>query len=115
MTKMTLLAALGLLALVPAAANAEDAAAAAPAVAEATAPAVDAAAAVVEAKEVALKDGTKVVIEGDVVSSVNAEGVKTTVADGEYEAEDGSKITVKEGKLVVDPAAPAAPEAPAAE
>ena len=106
MTKLTLLAALGLLALVPAAAHAEEAMdAAAPAATEA--PAADAAAPAVEAKEVMMKDGTKVVIEGDMAYTVDAEGAKTALADGEHEAEDGSKVTVKEGKVV-------APEAPAA-
>lgn len=109
MTKLTLLAALGLLALVPAAAHAEEHMdAAAPAATEEAAPVMEEAAPAVEAKEVTLKDGTKVVIEGDMVYTVDAEGAKTAAPDGEHEAEDGSKITVKEGKVV-------APEAPAEE
>jgi len=62
----------------------------------------------VEAKEVTLKDGTKVVIEGEMVSVVDAEGKKTAAPDGEHELADGTKVTTKEGKLV-HPAA----EAPA--
>lgn len=69
--------------------------------------------AVVEAKEVTLKDGTKVVIEGDMVSVVGADGAKTAAPDGEHELADGTKVTVKEGKLVPavaveTPAVPAA-------
>lgn len=92
-----MLAAAGLIAAAPVyyavSAQAEDAAA----------PAADAAAdaaAHVEAKEVTLKDGTKVSVEGDVVSVVAADGTKTPAPDGEHEAADGSKITTKDGKLV---------------
>lgn len=63
--------------------------------------------AVEEAKEVTLKDGTKVEIVGDVASVVAADGTKTVAPDGDHELADGTKLTVKEGKVV----APAAPEA----
>lgn len=94
MNKLTLLAALGLLTLIPvASAQAEEHMEAAPAV-EATTEAP------VEAKEMTLKDGTKVVVEGDMVSVVAEDGTKTPAPDGEHELEDGTKITVTEGKLV---------------
>jgi|GEM_PF-758376 len=101
MNKFALLAAFALIA-VPFAAQANEhgheakAMEAAPAVTE-TASAVDV---VVEMKEVTLKDGTKVVIEGEMVSVVGADGTKTAAPDGEHELADGSKVTVKEGKLV---------------
>lgn len=91
MTKLALLAALGLLALTPAVAHAEEHAAPA---ATTEAPAAEA------AKEMTLKDGTKVVVEGDMVSTVAADGTKAAAPDGEHELADGTKITVKEGKLV---------------
>ena len=53
-----------------------------------------------EAKEVTLKDGTKVVIEGEAVSVVGADGAKTSAPDGEHELADGTKVTTKDGKLV---------------
>lgn len=62
------------------------------------APAAEAPAA--EVKEVTLKDGMKVEIAGDMVSVVAADGAKTPAPDGEHELADGTKITVKEGKLV---------------
>lgn len=111
MNKLATVAAFALLALpFSAQANEHEADHAAPAT-EAVAPAVEAAPAVVEAKEVTLKDGTKVVIEGDMVSVVGADGAKTAAPDGEHELADGTKVTVKEGKLV--PAVPV--EAPAVE
>lgn len=61
----------------------------------------------VTATETTLKDGTKVVIEGDMVSVVGADGVKTSAPDGEHELADGTKVTTMGGKIV-------APEAPAA-
>jgi hypothetical protein len=70
-------------------AKAEEAPAAAPAAAEAVAPV-----------EHTLKDGTKVVVEGDVVSVVGADGTKTPAPDGEHELADGTKLTTKEGKVV---------------
>lgn len=103
MTKLSLLAALGLLAVVPAAYADEPAAAPAateaPA-AEAAAPATTEAAPAAEVKEVTLKDGTKVVIEGDMVSVVAEDGTKTAAPDGEHELADGTKVKTAEGKLV---------------
>lgn len=95
MNKLALIAAFALIA-VPFAAQANEHEAAAPAAAAEAAPAAPAA---VEAKEVTLKDGTKVSIEGDMVSVVGADGAKTAAPDGEHELADGTKITVKEGKL----------------
>lgn len=100
MNKLATVAAFALLAF-PFSAQADNQAAPAPA-AEAVAPAV------VEAKEVTLKDGTKVVIEGEMVSVVGADGAKTAAPDGEHELADGTKVTVKEGKLVPAVEAPAA-------
>ncbi len=99
MNKLALIAAFAFLAL-PVAAQAS----------EHAAPAAAAEHPAVEAKEVTLKDGTKVVIEGEMVSVVAADGKKTAAPDGEHELADGTKVTTKEGKLV---AAPAAHDAPA--
>ena len=96
MTKYALmLAAAGLLVAAPAVVKAEEHAAdhAAPAAAEAT---TEAAA----AKEVTLEDGTKVSVEGDVVSVVAADGTKTPAPDGEHKDTEGHVWTVKNGKLV---------------
>ena len=104
MNKLATVAAFALLA-VPFSAQANEPAAA-------PAPAAEMAAPAVEAKEVTLKDGTKVVIEGDVVSVIAADGAKTPAPDGEHELADGTKVSTKDGKLV--PAAPTeAPAAPA--
>ena len=91
MNKLALIAVFGFLVL-PVAAQANEHHAA-PAAAEATKHAT-------EVKEVTLKDGTKVSIDGDVVSVVAADGAKTTAPDGEHELADGTKVTVKDGKLV---------------
>lgn len=125
MKKFLMAAAVGLLATAPVAAFAEEhgdmvapAPAATPADAAASA-ATEAAAdtAAVEVKEVTLKDGTKVVIEGDMVSVVGADGAKTPAPDGDHEMEDGTMLKTMGGKVMKDEAAPAmeAPaEAPAA-
>jgi hypothetical protein len=89
MTKYALmLAAAGLLVATPAVVKAEEAAAPAPA---AEAPA---------AVEAELADGTKVMIEGDMVSVVAADGAKTPAPDGEHTLKDGSKVVTKDGKIV---------------
>lgn len=75
--------------IAPAMADEHAADAAAPAAAEAVAP-----------KEVTLKDGTKVSIEGDAAFVVAADGTKTPAPDGEWELVDGSKITTAAGKVV---------------
>lgn len=52
------------------------------------------------AMEHELEDGTKVSVEGDMVSVVAADGTKTPAPDGEHKAKDGTTLTVKDGKLV---------------
>lgn len=66
------------------------------------APVVDAAPAAeaVAAVEHELADGTKVVVEGDVVSVVAADGTKTAAPDGTHTFKDGTTATTKDGKLV---------------
>jgi hypothetical protein len=76
---------------------------------EHAAPAAEHAAPAAEAKEVTLKDGTKVSIHGDMVSVVAADGKKEPAKDGEHELADGTKVVTKDGKLVH----PAGHEAPA--
>lgn len=108
----SLLAAVAVVALSAGVVSAEDhvapAPAASPAEAAASAATEAAADAAVTVKETTLKDGTKVVIEGDMVSVVGADGAKTAAPDGEWELADGTKVTTKEGKIVptVAPAAP---------
>lgn len=52
------------------------------------------------AKEVTLEDGTKVSVEGDMVSVVAADGTKTPAPDGDHKDKEGHVWTVKDGKLV---------------
>ena len=94
--KLTALAALGLLALTPAAAHAEDT----------VAPAAEAAVATEMKAEVAPAVEMK-----ENVFVVGADGAKTPAPDGEHELADGSKVKTAGGKLVVEPVAPV--EAPA--
>lgn len=98
-------------------ANAEDhgheavvapAPAAAPAEAAASAAAETAADAAATVTETTLKDGTKIAIEGDMVSVVGADGTKTPAPDGEHELADGTKVKTMGGKVVAPEAAPAA-------
>lgn len=107
--KLTALAALAALALIPAAAQAEDMAAPAATVTTTTEMKAEVAPAV-EMKEVTLKDGTKVSIEGENVFVVGADGAKTPAPDGEHELADGTKVKVAGGKLVKEEAAPAPTE-----
>ena len=101
---MMMLVAAGLLMMTPVTAQADDHAATPEAAVE------HAAEKAAEVKEAMLKDGTKVSIEGDMVSVVAEDGTKTPAPDGEHELADGTKVTTKEGKIV--PAeAPAAPVA----
>lgn len=98
MKKLMILAAAGFLALTPVVgAQAEDHAAghAAPA-AEATASA---------AVAHTLADGTKVEVEGDMVSVVAADGTKTPAPDGTHTLADGTTLTTAGGKVVTAPAA----------
>jgi len=67
---------------------------------EHAAPAAAAAAEAPAAVEHELEDGTKVSVEGDMVSVVAADGTKTPAPDGEHKAKDGTVINVKDGKLV---------------
>lgn len=63
----------------------------------------------VKALETTLKDGTKVVIEGEMVSVVDKDGVKTPAPDGEHELVDGTKVITQMGKIVKPEAAPSVP------
>lgn len=63
--------------------------------APAPAPAAEAPAAV----EHELADGTKVVVEGDVVSVVAVDGTKTPAPDGTHTFKDGTTVTTKDGKV----------------
>lgn len=80
---------------------------AAPAEAAASAATEAAADMAAEVKETTLKDGTKIVIEGDMVSVVDKDGAKTPAPDAEHELADGTKVKTVGGKIVKD-AAPAA-------
>ena len=112
MNKLLALAAVGLLSVVSAGAQAEDHGTHAAPAAEMAAPAAEAVAPV-EVKEVTLKDGTKVSIEGDNVFVVAADGAKTPAPDGEHELADGTKVKTAGGKVVKEEVAPVAPaEAP---
>jgi hypothetical protein len=102
MNKLLALAAVGLLSVVSVGAQAEDHATHATPAAEMAAP--------VEIKEVTLKDGTTVSIEGDNVFVVAADGAKTPAPDGEHELADGTKVKTSGGKVVKTEVAPA--EAP---
>jgi hypothetical protein len=98
------------LAVAPIAAHANEMVAPAPVAAPAEAAASAAVEAAVdhatEVKETTLKDGTKIVIEGDMVSVVGADGAKTPAPDAEHELADGTKVKTVGGKIVVDAAAP---------
>lgn len=110
MNKLLALAAVGVLSVVSFGAQAAEEHAAPAAAAEVKAEAV----APVEVKEVTLKDGTKVSIEGENVFVVGADGAKTPAPDAEHELADGTKVKTVGGKLVKEEAAPApAMEAPA--
>ena len=100
MKRILALTAAAFIAVAPFAAQAEDAAPAA---------AVAADAAVAAPVEHTLADGTKVVVEGDAVFVVAADGAKTPAPDGEHTLADGTKLTTAAGKVV--PAAPAAEKA----
>lgn len=56
----------------------------------------------VEMSEHMLEDGTKVLIKGEDVFVLDAEGNETTAPDGVHTLEDGSTITVEGGKLAAD-------------
>lgn len=73
---------------------------AAPAVVKAEEHAAPAAAEAPAAMEHEMEDGSKIVVEGDMVSVVAKDGTKTPAPDGEHKAKDGTVVTVKEGKLV---------------
>lgn len=99
MTKYALmLAAAGLLVAAPSVVKAEDHAAGHAATTEVKTETTTTE--TVTAKEVTLEDGTKVSVEGDVVSVVAADGTKTPAPDGEHKDTEGHVWTVKDGKLV---------------
>ncbi len=52
------------------------------------------------ASQVELKDGSKVQIEGDNVSVIDASGKKAPAPDGTHIAKDGQEIKTKDGKIV---------------
>ena len=52
-----------------------------------------------DSHEVALLDGGTLLIEGDMVYTVDAEGNKVTAADGDYTLSDNTLVTVSEGRL----------------
>lgn len=65
-------------------------------------PVVDTASAsadILDMKEVTLKDGTKISIEGQNVFVVSDDGTKTPAPDGVHSLADGSTITTKGGTL----------------
>ncbi len=113
MKRILAITAAAFIAAAPFAAHAEEHAADKAAASSETTAAAPAAAEAVAPVEHTLKDGTKIVVEGDAVSVVAADGTKSASPDGEWELEDGSKITTADGKLV--PGTPAAAEAPAAD
>lgn len=89
MKKYVLMALAAAVFAAPTLVKAEDAApAAAPAAAEAHA-----------AVEHELADGTKVVVEGENVSVVAADGTKTPAPDGTHTFKDGTTVTTKGGKV----------------
>lgn len=55
---------------------------------------------ILDMKEVTLKDGTKISIEGQNVFVVSDDGTKTPAPDGVHSLADGSTITTKGGTLV---------------
>ncbi len=90
----------------------ETAAPAAEAAVEASADAAATAAA--EVTEATLADGTKIKIKEGQVTVVGADGTETPAPDGEHTLADGTKVKTVGGAIVED-AAPAAGEEPAAE
>lgn len=109
MKKLVVLAAAGFLAVAPfVTAQAEDHEAhgsvAVEAAAEAETPAVGGPA------QLKLQDGTNIVMDGNSVSVVGADGSLSPAPDGTHTLEDGSKVTTAGGTVVES-----AVEAPAAE
>lgn len=92
-----------------------DETAAAPAAEAAVEASADAAAtAAAEVTEATLADGTKIKIKEGQVTVVGADGTETPAPDGEHTLADGTKVKTVGGAIVED-AAPAAGEEPAAE
>ena len=52
--------------------------------------------AVGETQHYELEDGTKIIIEGDLVSIVNEDGTTSPIPDGEYMTTDGKAIVAKD-------------------
>lgn len=51
-------------------------------------------------QELILQDGTKVIVDGESVYVVEADGSTSPAPDGTHQAKDGSTITTKDGKVV---------------
>ena len=68
--------------------------------APATKEAAEAPAAEVTVVENELADGTKVVVKGEDVFVVGADGAETPAPDGTHTFKDGTTVTTKDGKLV---------------
>lgn len=100
MNKMIALAAVAVIAFAPTFAKAEDAAAAKTTTTETHSAATQTADSVSTAKEMTLKDGTKVSVEGDSVFVVAADGSKTPATDNTWEMADGTKVKTVAGKIV---------------
>lgn len=66
---------------------------------EAAAPAQAPVAVEVTVVEHELADGTKVIVEGEVVSVVAVDGTKTPAPDGTHTFKDGKTVTTKDGKV----------------
>lgn len=90
---MMMLAAAGLIAVAPVAISAAQAEDHAPA-AEATT--------TTEVKDLVLKDGTKVQVDGEMVYVIGDGNTKTAAPDGEHELADGTKIKTMGGKIVTE-------------
>lgn len=54
----------------------------------------------VESKQLELKDGTQVKVEGENVFVIAADGSSTPAPDGAHVTKDGETITTKGGKIV---------------
>jgi hypothetical protein len=67
---------------------------------EAAPAAAEAPAAEVTVVENELADGTKVVVKGEEVFVVGADGAETPAPDGTHTFKDGTTATTKDGKLV---------------
>lgn len=53
-----------------------------------------------DAQTIELQNGAKVVVKGEEVFVVGADGTETPAPDGAHVAKDGTTITTKDGKIV---------------